>query len=101
MSGFDLAFTSALIDFVWQGTLVAVALQVALYTARTRSAQLRYGLSAAALLVLMALPIVTTLSRYDRGNENHGEGFTATHFTVVGTDDTRRVADVHPRHPSA
>jgi len=92
MSGFDLAFTSALVDFVWQGTLVGVALQLVLLAARRRSAQLRYALSAAALLVLMALPIATTMSRDDGGGDHHAASFTASRFSVIGQDDVQPVA---------
>lgn len=62
MSTFGLAFTSALLDFLWQGTVVALALLAALHTVR-RSARVRYGLCAIALAALMALPVVTTISR--------------------------------------
>ena len=101
MNGFDLAFTSALVDFVWQGTIVGVVLQLALYAARRRSAQVRYGLSAAALLMLIALPIGTTLARYDRAEPHRA--WTVTPFTGVGDDDGVRIAEVnldHQRSPS-
>jgi len=100
MSGFDLAFTSALVDFVWQGTLVAVALQLGLFATRRASAQFRYGLSAAALLLLIVLPIVTTVSRYNRAGD-HPAAFTATPFAVIGTDGTQRVAEVNIRREPA
>jgi hypothetical protein len=48
------AFASALIDFLWQGTLVTVPLAVALRYLERRSPQVRYAVSAAALLVLVA-----------------------------------------------
>jgi len=54
------AVASALVDFVWQGTLVALPLAVSLRCLERRSAQVRYALSAATLLVLVALPVVTT-----------------------------------------
>ena len=96
MNGFDRALASALVDFVWQGTLVGVILQVGLYAARRRSAHVRYGLSAAAMLVLMALPIVTTASRYNRADDR-GAGFAAARFSVIGENDVRRVAEVNVR----
>jgi len=63
MSTFGLAFTSALVDFVWQGTLVALALLAALHTVGRRSARVRYGLCSSALVALMAFPVVTTVAR--------------------------------------
>src|SRR5262245_9734771 len=61
MTTFGLAFTSALVDFMWQGTLVALALLAALHTVGRRSARVRYGLSTVALVVLMVLPVITTV----------------------------------------
>ncbi|MGH9239641.1 MAG: M56 family metallopeptidase, partial [Vicinamibacterales bacterium] len=75
MSSFGLAFTSALVDFVGQGTLVALALLAALHTLGRRSAQVRYGLCLVALATLVALPVLTTASRFE-------------------VDDVRRRADV-------
>ena len=44
MSTFGLAFTSALLDFVWQGALVAVVLLAAVQALGGRSARVRYAL---------------------------------------------------------
>jgi uncharacterized protein (TIGR03435 family) len=96
MNGFDRALASALVDFVWQGTLVGVMLLAGLYAARRQSAQVRYGLSAAAMLVLIALPIVTAASRYER-TDDRGDAFTVAQFTVVGKDAVQRVAEVNAR----
>ena len=71
------AFASALIDFVWQGTLVALPLAVALRCLERRSPQVRYAVSTAALLVLVAFPIVTTAGHY---NADAASGVT----TVIG-----------------
>ena len=68
MNPFGLAFTSALVDFVWQGTLVALALLVALHAFGRRSARARYGLCLVSLTTLMALPVVTTASRLRVGD---------------------------------
>ena len=62
MSTFGLAFTSALVDFVWQGALVAVVLLAAVQALGGRSARVRYALYVAALATLMALPVATTAS---------------------------------------
>jgi uncharacterized protein (TIGR03435 family) len=98
---FELAFTSALVDFVWQGTLIAVALQVGLYLSRRRSAQVRYGLSAMALATLIALPVVTTASRYDGAKANRPAGWTGVEFSVVQGNEVRPGTMFDPRHDSA
>ena len=49
----------ALVHFLWQGSLVALLLGTGLWLARGRSAAFRYNLSCWALLVLVALPVVT------------------------------------------
>ena len=82
MSSFGLAFTSALVDFVWQGALVALALHAALYTLGRRSAQIRYGLCLLALATLMALPVLTTASRFETGASFHHE-VSGTPITVI------------------
>jgi TonB family protein len=60
------ALSAALLQFVWQGLLVAVFLWISLRLARRRSAHLRYLLSCAALVLLAVLPLVTALLAYDR-----------------------------------
>ena len=51
--------TLTLLHFLWQGVLVAVALQMILALYRVRAAQTRYALSLAALIVMGLCPIVT------------------------------------------
>jgi beta-lactamase regulating signal transducer with metallopeptidase domain len=53
----------ALIDFVWQGTLVACATALLLALLRKGSPQLRYALACAALLLCAALPVAGTVER--------------------------------------
>jgi len=48
-----------LLHFVWQGALVAAVLAGALYLLRTHSPRVRYVVSCAALLGLLALPVGT------------------------------------------
>ena len=48
-----------LLHFVWQGGLVALLLAVALRTLHRHSAQVRYAVACGALLLLVALPIIT------------------------------------------
>lgn len=49
----------ALLHSLWQGTLVAVALAVALVTVGRRAANARYALACGALVLAVALPAVT------------------------------------------
>jgi hypothetical protein len=83
MSAFGLAFTSALVDFVWQGALVALALLAALHTIGRRSAQVRYGLCLLALAALMALPVLTTASRFEVEDFLRGAGVSNRPITVI------------------
>ena len=83
MSTFGLAFTSALVDFVWQGVLVALVLLAALHTLGRRSAQVRYGLCLLALATLMALPVITTASRFKGTDFVRGGLVTGRPITVV------------------
>ncbi|MFM8252439.1 MAG: hypothetical protein ACKOBW_12640 [Planctomycetota bacterium] len=52
-----LSFVLALGHFLWQGTLIAIVLAIALRA--TKTVAVRYGLSLAALLVMAACPLVT------------------------------------------
>ncbi|HEX9793609.1 MAG TPA: hypothetical protein VGC54_06460, partial [Planctomycetota bacterium] len=49
----------ALLHFLWQGTLIAGGLALALKLIDRSAAQLRYGLACAALLLLAAAPVLT------------------------------------------
>ena len=48
-----------LLDFIWQGFLIALSLKLALRFLRSHSAGARYLASCAALLVMLAAPVVT------------------------------------------
>jgi beta-lactamase regulating signal transducer with metallopeptidase domain len=52
----------ALVHFIWQGTLVAVALAAALYLLRRRAANARYAACCAAMLLMVLAPVVTFLA---------------------------------------
>lgn len=54
------ALSAALLHFLWQGTLVAFLLWIALWMLRNRSANVRYLVSCAALVLMAALPAITT-----------------------------------------
>src|ERR1035438_5452343 len=64
MSAMAQALTAALLDFIWQGILVAFILWVVLFLLRKRSAQARYLAALAALEVLAVLPVVTAVRVY-------------------------------------
>src|SRR5262245_43610172 len=94
MNSFGLAFTSALVDFVWQGALVALALLVALRTVGRRSARVRYALSTASLVVLMAAPIVTMAWRYDSVGRGDVAMVTLVPSSIFASPDNRAVVAV-------
>src|SRR5437764_10075246 len=48
-----------LLDFLWQGILIAVALKIALRFLRSHSAGARYIASCAALVIMLAAPVIT------------------------------------------
>jgi len=56
----------ALIHFLWQGVLVALVLGGALYLLRHQHASIRYGLACGAMLLMVLLPVVTTVYLADR-----------------------------------
>jgi beta-lactamase regulating signal transducer with metallopeptidase domain len=64
MSAIAQALTAALLDFIWQGLLVAFLLWVALFALRKRAAQTRYLAALVALAVLAVLPVVTAVIEY-------------------------------------
>jgi TonB family protein len=60
------AISGALIHFVWQGSIVGVALGLALFGLRRRSPNSRYITSCLALALLAVMPLVTTWLLYGR-----------------------------------
>lgn len=75
--------TLTLLHFLWQGVLVAIALRLALVLFRSRTAQVRYALSLAALIVMGLCPVVTFLVTDCRVG------------TVKSTGDLRRTSTFH------
>ena len=59
------ALAGALVQFVWQGFLVFVALRIVLHLLRKNSPEVRYSVCCAALVLLAVLPIVTAFSLYE------------------------------------
>lgn len=64
MTALEQALRTALLDFVWQGVVVAFLLWMALLVMRKRSANARYIASCLALITLLALPVVTVCLVY-------------------------------------
>jgi len=60
------AISGALIHFIWQGSIVGVALGLALFGLRRRSPNSRYITSCLALALLAVMPLVTTWLLYSR-----------------------------------
>ena len=87
MNTIALAFTS---------TLVGLALFLGLHTLGRRSARVRYALSAAALLALMALPIITTASRYLAAEPGRDATVATPPSSAVGRAADQQVTDIDP-----
>lgn len=58
------ALSAALLDFVWQGLLMAFLLWIALFILKDRSARARYAASSLALAAMAVLPVVTACLAY-------------------------------------
>ncbi len=61
-----------LLHFVWQGGLVALLLAVALRVLRRHAAPVRYAVACGALLLLLALPILTLRQHWPTSPEGIG-----------------------------
>ncbi len=66
MTAIAQSLSSALLHFLWQGVLLALVLWITLFLLRKRSAQARYTASCAALALMVALPVITAWTVYDR-----------------------------------
>lgn len=66
MTALEQALRTALLDFVWQGVVVAFLLWMALFVMRKRSANARYIASCLALATLVTLPVLTVCVSYSR-----------------------------------
>ena len=60
----------ALLAFLWQGTLVAALLACAGVALRRRKAALRYAVGCGALLLMLAMPVVTFLTHSAEPRDN-------------------------------
>jgi beta-lactamase regulating signal transducer with metallopeptidase domain len=70
------ALDSALLNFVWQGVVVAMLLWITLAALRRRAANARYVASCAALGLLTVLPVVTACVAYTGPVEADAASFT-------------------------
>jgi hypothetical protein len=64
MTALASALTTALLDFAWQGVIVAGLLWIMLFALRNRSANARYLAGCVAMLTMAAVPIITTCLAY-------------------------------------
>jgi beta-lactamase regulating signal transducer with metallopeptidase domain len=84
------ALDSALLNFVWQGIVVAMLLWITLAALRRRSANARYVASCAALSLLAVVPVVTGCMAYTRPVAADAAPFTiAAVAAMVGPIQTR------------
>jgi TonB family protein len=74
MTALEQALRTALLDFVWQGVVVAFLLWMALFVMRRRSANARYIASCLALITLFALPVLTVCVVYSRPIASRASG---------------------------
>jgi TonB family protein len=62
------SISTALVQFIWQGILIASLLWLALFLLRNRSARVRYFVSCVALAAMLVLPVITAYSLYESGS---------------------------------
>ena len=89
------AFNSALVHSLWQDTVVGLLLWGALVVLRHSSANARYVVSCAALALMAALPIATTIVFAERGVTG-GSSTQAIIIAAPSVDDTLRPAPAQP-----
>src|SRR6267142_2554230 len=64
------AISRALIHFIWEGSIIGIALWVVLLALKKRSPNARYVAACSALAALAVLPVATTVILYARGVTN-------------------------------
>ena len=72
--------SAALIQFVWQGAVVALLLMIVQFVLRGRSAQSRYLAGCVALAIMAILPVVTAFLLYRRPDA--GTSLSATDWAL-------------------
>src|SRR5262249_600430 len=97
MNALTHAVTAALIDFIWQGALVALGLSLVLIALRRASANVRYVVSSAGLVALAALAVVNAVVHYRRASTASDEQAVLATFIVTavaqGTNWLRLLQD--------
>jgi TonB family protein len=77
MTPLALAISRALIHFVWQGAIAGLFFWIVLYLVRQRSANVRYVVGCAAMIVLALLPLITAAVLYSRPSSSRPGAATA------------------------
>jgi beta-lactamase regulating signal transducer with metallopeptidase domain len=73
MTGYGLSpetiqrFSGSLLHFIWQGAAIALAASICLRLLHRRSAELRYGVAVAALVLMLVAPVVTFIFYAETG----------------------------------
>ncbi len=77
-----------LLHFVWQGALIAGAVQLLLWLARHRAPATRYAITCAALLTMLAMPIATGVRLADRSSRTTPPSAGASATVAVVADQS-------------
>ncbi len=77
----------ALFHFLWQGSLIALALKGALMLIEQRSSRLRYGLALACLFLMAALPVFL-LCKPQRSNSDIRAAYETVQFEAASVTDS-------------
>jgi hypothetical protein len=64
----------ALLHFVWQGAVVALALKRALLAVERNSSRLRHALALISLVLMASLPVLVLCKQQSETQENRGTG---------------------------
>jgi beta-lactamase regulating signal transducer with metallopeptidase domain len=88
----------ALLHFLWQGTLIALALKGALMLVEQRSSRLRYALALACLFLMAALP-VSLLCKPQRRNSDIPAAYETVQFETASVTDLTSVSIPIQRKP--
>jgi beta-lactamase regulating signal transducer with metallopeptidase domain len=86
----------ALLHLLWQGTLVAVVLALALRMLGRKAANARYGLACGALVMMLVLPVVTGWRHYTAAQARPAEAPVTADMAVRALDAPRFAAPTIP-----
>ena len=90
MTTFSELIGTALLHFIWQGTLIALLLALVLVLLKKATPQVRYSISWIALLVMMVLPVQSVITAYQALHPVDLKVEQAT-ATVAGAEQARKV----------